>query len=403
MQSPGRRESVAKLTIDDLDVRGKRVLVRVDYNVPLDEDRKITDDTRIRASLPTLNYLLEQGASLVLMSHLGRPDGVVTENLRLDPVRERLEELLGRPVQKTDDCIGPEVEAKAKALRPGEVLLLENLRFHKEEEKNDQDFARSLARLGDVYVNDAFGAAHRAHASTEGVARYLPAAAGRLLSKEIEVLGKALNNPDRPFIAVLGGAKVSDKIGVITNLLSKVDVLIIGGGMAWTFIKAQGYEVGNSLLDAERIDLAAQLMEDAKARGVELLLPVDAIIADRFAPDAQTRVVDVQDIPAGWQALDIGPKTSELFVAAIKKGKTIVWNGPMGVFEMEPFAQGTIAVAEAMANSTGTTIIGGGDSVSAVEQAGLADRMSHISTGGGASLEFLEGKTLPGVAALTDR
>ncbi|NLN17824.1 MAG: phosphoglycerate kinase [Firmicutes bacterium] len=394
---------MAKLTIDDLDVRGKRVLVRVDYNVPLDEDRKITDDTRIRASLPTLNYLLEQGASLVLMSHLGRPDGVVTENLRLDPVRERLEELLGRPVQKTDDCIGPEVEAKAKALRPGEVLLLENLRFHKEEEKNDQDFARSLARLGDVYVNDAFGAAHRAHASTEGVARYLPAAAGRLLSKEIEVLGKALNNPDRPFIAVLGGAKVSDKIGVITNLLSKVDVLIIGGGMAWTFIKAQGYEVGNSLLDAERIDLAAQLMEDAKARGVELLLPVDAIIADRFAPDAQTRVVDVQDIPAGWQALDIGPKTSELFVAAIKKGKTIVWNGPMGVFEMEPFAQGTIAVAEAMANSTGTTIIGGGDSVSAVEQAGLADRMSHISTGGGASLEFLEGKTLPGVAALTDR
>ncbi|MGI6081676.1 MAG: phosphoglycerate kinase [Limnochordia bacterium] len=394
---------MAKLTIDDLDVRGKRVLIRVDYNVPLDENRKITDDTRIRASLPTLEYLLEQGASLVLMSHLGRPDGVVADNLRLDPVRQRLEELLGRPVHKTDDCIGPEVEARAKALLPGEVLLLENLRFHKEEEKNDQGFARALAQLGDVYVNDAFGAAHRAHASTEGVARHLPAAAGRLLSKEIDVLGKALNDPDRPFVAVLGGAKVSDKIGVITNLLSKVNVLIIGGGMAWTFIKAQGFEVGSSLLDAERIELAAQLMRDAEARGVELLLPVDAIIADRFAPDAQTRVVNVQHIPTGWQALDIGPKTSELFVAAVEKGKTIIWNGPMGVFEMEPFAQGTIAVAKAMANSTGTTIIGGGDSVSAVEQAGLADRMSHISTGGGASLEFLEGKSLPGVAALTDR
>jgi phosphoglycerate kinase len=392
---------VAKLTINDLDVRGERVLVRVDFNVPLDKTGGIADDTRIKASLPTLNDLLERGASLVLMSHLGRPKGV-TENLRLDRVRDRLEVLLGRPVQKTHDCVGPEVEARAKALRPGEVLLLENLRFHREEEHNEQDFALSLARLGDVYVNDAFGAAHRAHASTEGVAHHLPAAAGHLLAKEIAVLGKALHSPERPFIAILGGAKVSDKIGVITNLLSKVDVLIIGGGMGWTFLKAKGFEVGDSLLDAGRVGLAAQLMEDAKARQVDLLLPVDAVIADRFAPDAKTRVVDVEQIPVGWQALDIGPKTRELFVAAIARGQTIIWNGPMGVFEMEAFAGGTNAVATALANSTGTTIIGGGDSASAVEKAGLADRISHVSTGGGASLEFLEGKTLPGVAALTD-
>lgn len=393
---------MAKLTIDDLNVQGKRVLVRVDYNVPMDDAGAITDDTRIRASLPTLRDLLAKGASLVLMSHLGRPKGV-TESLRLNAVRERLSQLLGKPVQKVDDCVGPEVEAAAKALKPGEILLLENLRFHKEEEKNDPSFAEQLARLGDVYVNDAFGAAHRAHASTEGVAHYLQAASGRLLQKEIEVLGKALNNPDRPFVAILGGAKVADKIGVIQNLLQKVDVLIIGGGMSWTFLKAMGNEVGKSLLDAERLDFAREQMAEAKKRGVQFLLPVDAVVADRFSPDAATKVVPVNQIPADWQALDIGPESQKLFADAVAKGRTIIWNGPMGVFEMDAFAAGTKVVAEAMAASSGTTIIGGGDSASAVEKFGVADKMSHVSTGGGASLEFLEGRVLPGVAALADK
>jgi phosphoglycerate kinase len=391
-----------KLTIDDLDVQGKRVLVRVDYNVPLDNAGAITDDTRIRASLPTLRDLLARGTALVLMSHLGRPKGI-TKSLRLDPVRARLEALLGIPVKKVDDCVGPEVLAAARELAPGEVLLLENLRFHKEEEQNNPQFAKALAQLGDVYVNDAFGAAHRAHASTEGVTHHLVAAAGRLLAKEIEILGKALDNPERPFIAIMGGAKVSDKIGVITNLLSKVDVLIIGGGMTWTFLKAKGHEVGQSLLDAERVELAKQLMASAREHGVEFLMPVDAVIADRFAPDACTRVVDVTSIPADWMGLDIGPKTRELFAAAIMGGRTIIWNGPMGVFEMDAFAKGTEAVARAMASAPGVTIIGGGDSASAVEKAGLAGKMTHVSTGGGASLEFLEGKVLPGVAALTDK
>ncbi|MGI6542346.1 MAG: phosphoglycerate kinase [Limnochordia bacterium] len=393
---------MAKLTINDLDVRGKRVLIRVDYNVPLDKSGVISDDTRIRASLPTLNDLLAKGAALILMSHLGRPKGV-TESLRLDPVARRLAELIGKPVQKVNDCIGPEVEKAVRALKPGEILMLENVRFYPEEEKNDAAFAQALAGLGDVYVNDAFGAAHRAHASTEGVARYLPAAAGRLLQKELEVLGKALDNPERPFVAILGGAKVADKIGVINNLLAKVDVLIIGGGMAWTFLKSQGYEIGQSLLDAERIQFAAEQVSKAKDGGVELLLPVDAVIADRFAPDAATRVVSIDQIPADWQALDIGPHSREIFSAAIAKAKTVIWNGPMGVFEMEAFANGTKAVAEAMAACGGTTIIGGGDSASAVELFNLADQMSHVSTGGGASLEFLEGKTLPGVAALTEK
>lgn len=393
---------MAKLTIDDLNVQGKRVLVRVDYNVPMDDAGAITDDTRIRASLPTLRDLLAKGASLVLMSHLGRPKGV-TESLRLNAVRERLSQLLGKPVQKVDDCVGPEVEAAAKALKPGEILLLENVRFHKEEEKNDPSFAEQLARLGDVYVNDAFGAAHRAHASTEGVAHYLQAASGRLLQKEIEVLGKALNNPDRPFVAILGGAKVADKIGVIQNLLQKVDVLIIGGGMSWTFLKAMGNEVGKSLLDAERLDFAREQMAEAKKRGVQFLLPVDAVVADRFSPDAATKVVPVNQIPADWQALDIGPESQKLFADAVAKGRTIIWNGPMGVFEMDAFAAGTKVVAEAMAASSGTTIIGGGDSASAVEKFGVADKMSHVSTGGGASLEFLEGRVLPGVAALADK
>ena len=394
---------MSKLTLDDLNVEGKRILVRVDFNVPQDDAGHITDDTRIRAALPTLNDLLDRGASLVLMSHLGRPRGAVHEGLRLNAIRDRLEQLLGRSVQKVDDCVGSEVLAAARALKPGEVLLLENLRFHAEEEQNDPDFARSLAQLGDYYVNDAFGAAHRAHASTEGVAHYLKAAACRLLAKEIEVLGNALDNPERPFVAILGGAKVADKIGVIKNLLSKVDVLIIGGGMGWTFLKAKGLEVGDSLLDEGRIGLAAELMEDADRRQVKLLLPVDAVIADRFAPDANTRIVDVDEIPVGWQGLDIGPKTRQIFTEAVAKGRTIVWNGPMGVFEMDAFAEGTNAVARAMADCPGTTIIGGGDSASAVEKVGLTERISHVSTGGGASLEFLEGKVLPGVAALSEK
>ncbi|NLN26610.1 MAG: phosphoglycerate kinase [Firmicutes bacterium] len=393
---------MAYTKLTDLDVKGKRVLVRVDFNVPLDEARHITDDTRIRAALPTIEHLLNEGAAVILMSHLGRPKGV-DDALRLDPVATRLSELLGRPVKKVDDCVGPEVEAAARELGPGEVLLLENLRFYKEETANDPEFARRLASIADVYVNDAFGAAHRAHASTAGVADYLPAAAGLLLARELDVLGGALENPERPFVAILGGAKVSDKIGVITNLLTKVDALLIGGGMAYTFLKAKGYEVGKSLLDAERIELAKELMAEAEKRGVRLLLPVDVVIADDFSEDASTREVDVDSIPADWEALDIGPKTCQLFAEEVAKAKTIVWNGPMGVFEMAPFAHGTRAVAEALAASKGTTIIGGGDSAAAVQQFGLAERMTHISTGGGASLEFLEGKVLPGVAALAPK
>lgn len=393
---------MAYTKLTDLDVKGKRVLVRVDFNVPLDEARHITDDTRIRAALPTIEHLLNEGAAVILMSHLGRPKGV-DDALRLDPVATRLSELLSRPVKKVDDCVGPEVEAAARELGPGEVLLLENLRFYKEETANDPEFARRLASIADVYVNDAFGAAHRAHASTAGVADYLPAAAGLLLARELDVLGGALENPERPFVAILGGAKVSDKIGVITNLLTKVDALLIGGGMAYTFLKAKGYEVGKSLLDAERIELAKELMAEAEKRGVRLLLPVDVVIADDFSEDASTREVDVDSIPADWEALDIGPKTRQLFAEEVAKAKTIVWNGPMGVFEMAPFAHGTRAVAEALAASKGTTIIGGGDSAAAVQQFGLAERMTHISTGGGASLEFLEGKVLPGVAALAPK
>lgn len=391
---------MAYLTVKDLDVKGKRVLVRVDFNVPLDASGKITDDTRIRAALPTIQYLLDAGAAVILMSHLGRPKGV-DEALRLDPVAARLSELIGRLVRKVNDCVGPQVEATARALQPGEVLLLENLRFYKEETQNDPEFAKKLASLADVYVNDAFGAAHRAHASTAGVAAYLPAAAGLLLAKELEVLGNALERPERPFLAILGGAKVADKIGVIRNLLTKVDTLLIGGGMGYTFLKAKGYEVGRSLLDAERIELAKELMAEAERRGVRLLLPVDVVVADRFSNDANTKVVPVDAIPPDWEGLDIGPKTRELFAAEVKKARTIIWNGPLGAFEMPTFAAGTRAVAEALAQSDGTTIIGGGDSAAAVEQFGLAGAMSHISTGGGASLEFLEGKILPGVAALT--
>lgn len=389
--------------VDQLPVEGKRVLVRVDFNVPLSEDGTIADDTRIRAALPTIQHLLDRGAAVILMSHLGRPKGQVVESLRLDPVADRLGELLGRPVRKVNDCVGPEAEAAAQALKPGEVLLLENLRFHPEEEKNDAAFAQKLASLADAYVNDAFGAAHRAHASTEAVARLLPSAAGFLMLKEIQIMGGALENPNRPFLAILGGAKVSDKIGVIQNLLDKVDVLAIGGGMGYTFLKAKGYEVGQSLLDEERVELARQLIQQAEAKQVRLLLPVDVVVASEISPDAETQVVPADQIPADKQGLDIGPETAKLLADEVRKARTIIWNGPLGVFEVEPFARGTRAVAMAMAQADAVTIIGGGDSAAAVEQMGVAHRMTHVSTGGGASLEFLEGKTLPGVAALAAR
>lgn len=393
-----------KKTVKDVDVRSRRVLVRVDYNVPLDANGNVSDDKRITASLPTINYLLEQGARIILCSHLGRPKGEVKKEFSLAPVAKRLKELLpGVNIYFAPDCIGEEAERKAAALKDGEILLLENLRFHKEEEKNDPEFAKKLASLAEIYVNDAFGTVHRAHASTAGVAAYLPAVAGFLIGKELSIMGGALENPERPFVAILGGAKVADKIGVITNLLNKCDTLLIGGGMAYTFFKAMGYEIGDSLLDAESIDLAKQLMENAKQKGVKLLLPVDTVVAKAFAADAEHMTVASNAIPAGWQGLDIGEKTRELFAAEIKNAKTVIWNGPMGVFEFPEFAKGTEAVAKACAECGGTTIIGGGDSASAVKKLGYADKMTHISTGGGASLEFLEGKVLPGVAALNDK
>lgn len=393
-----------KKTVKDVDVRSKRVLVRVDYNVPLDAQGNVSDDKRITASLPTIRYLLEQGARIILCSHLGRPKGEVKKEFSLAPVAKRLKELLPNVnIYFASDCIGEEAQQKAAALKDGEILLLENLRFHKEEEKNDPEFAKKLASLAEIYVSDAFGTVHRAHASTAGVAAYLPAVAGFLIGKELSIMGGALENPERPFVAILGGAKVADKIGVITNLLNKCDTLLIGGGMAYTFFKAMGYEIGDSLLDAESIDLAKQLMETAKEKGVKLLLPVDTVVAKAFAADAEHMTVASNAIPAGWQGLDIGEKTRELFAAEIKNAKTVIWNGPMGVFEFPEFAKGTEAVAKACAECGGTTIIGGGDSASAVKKLGYADKMTHISTGGGASLEFLEGKVLPGVAALNDK
>jgi len=388
-----------KKTIRDIDVHGKRVLVRVDFNVPL-KNGAVTDDTRIRAALPTLNYLLEHGAALILCSHLGRPKNKVVPELKMDPVAARLAELLGRPVKKLDDCIGPEVETAAKAAQPGDVIMLENTRFHAEEEANDLGFARQLAGLADVYVNDAFGTAHRAHASTEGVARYLPAVAGFLMEKELEFLGRATENPVHPYVAILGGAKISDKIGVIENLLVKCDRLLIGGGMANTFFKGMGFEVGDSLVEEEAVATARSLLEGAGGR---LILPVDVVIADAFDNAAHTRVVAPNDVPAGWRILDVGPKTIATFESALSGAKTVVWNGPLGVFEMPNFARGTFAVAELLAQLDAVTVIGGGDSAAAVQQAGLAGKMSHVSTGGGASLEFLEGMVLPGVAALADK
>lgn len=391
-----------KKSIRDIDVQGKRVLMRADFNVPM-KDGKITDDKRIRAALPTIKYLVEQGGSVILMSHFGRPKGKVVEELRLDPIADRLSDLLGQPVTKVDDCIGDEPAQAAAQMKAGDVLLLENVRFYAEEEKNDPEFAEKLASLGDVYVNDAFGTAHRAHASTAGVAQYLPAVSGFLMEKELKFLGNAVNNPKRPFVAILGGAKVKDKIAVIESLLEKVDTLIIGGGMAYTFLKAKGYEIGNSLLDEERIDFCKEIMETAEQKGVKLLLPTDIVAAKEFAADAENKVVSADQIPADWEGLDIGPKTTKLFSEAIADAGTVVWNGPMGVFEFPAFSKGTTGVAQAMAKSSGVTVIGGGDSAAAVEQIGVADQMTHVSTGGGASLEFLEGKVLPGVAALNDK
>jgi phosphoglycerate kinase len=395
-----------KKTIRDIQVAGKRVLVRVDFNVPLDAELHITDDTRIKAAIPTIQYLLDQGAAVILMSHLGRPKGQVVDTMRLTPVAERLSELLGRPVQMAADCVGPEVEALAKALRPGQVLLLENLRFHKEEEKNDLDFARQLASLGEIYVNDAFGTAHRAHASTEGVTHYLPGVAGFLMEKEINFLGSALENPRRPIAAITGGAKVSDKIAVLERLINMVDVLLIGGGMANTFLKAQGYKIGDSLFEEGKVDVARDLLTKAHQRDLKFLLPTDVVIADRFAADATSKVVAIDQVSRGWRIMDIGPETIAAFSRALEGVQTIVWNGSLGVAEMPAFARGTIALIEILAERTkdgATTIVGGGDSAAAVDQVGAADQMTHVSTGGGASLELLEGRVLPGVAALQDK
>lgn len=392
-----------KLTVKDIDVKGKRVFVRVDFNVPMDENRNITDDTRIRAAIPTIKYLIDQGAKVILASHLGRPKGQVNEKYSLAPVGDRLSQLLDKKVVMAKDCIGDEVKQAVAALAEGDVLLLENVRFYAEEEKNDEGFARQLSELADVYVNDAFGTAHRAHATTAGIAKFIPAVAGFLMEKEISFMGKAIKSPEHPFVAIIGGAKVSDKIGVIENLLTKVDYLLIGGGMSNTFLKSKTFNLGSSKVEEDKLDLATNLLTMADSKGVKLLLPEDVIIADAFDANANTKVVDVKAIPDGWMALDIGPKTIETFSKVVREAKTVIWNGPMGVFEMEAFAKGTESVAKALAESGATSIVGGGDSVAAVEKMGVADKMTHISTGGGASLEFLEGKELLGVVALKDK
>lgn len=394
-----------KKTIKDVNVEGKRVFVRCDFNVPLDAEGNITDDNRIRAALPTIKYLLDHGAKVVLASHLGRPKNGPEEKYSLKPVAKRLNELLGGKVTMASDVIGEDAQAKVAALKNGEAVLLENVRYHKEEEKNDPEFAKKLAAFADIYVNDAFGTAHRAHASTEGISHFVKTSvAGFLIEKELEIMGGALNNPKRPFVAILGGAKVSDKIGVINNLLEKVDKLLIGGAMAYTFIVAKGGKVGKSMLETDKVDLAKELLEKAAAKGVELYLPVDTVIAKEFKADAESKVCPTMEIPDEWEGLDIGPKTAEIFADVIKSAKTVIWNGPMGVFEFPKFAVGTKAVAQALAdNPEATTIIGGGDSAAAIEQLGYADKVTHISTGGGASLEYLEGKVLPGIACLNDK
>ena len=390
-----------KKTVRDIDVAGRRVFVRVDFNVPLDHGR-ITDDQRIAAALPTIAYLLDHGAAVVLASHLGRPKGP-DPALRMDPVAARLGELLHRPVRKLDDCVGPEVQSAVRAMRPGEVVLLENLRFHPEEEANDPAFARALAGLADVYVNDAFGTAHRAHASTAGIAAFLPAVAGLLMERELTFLGKVLEHPAPPLVVILGGKKVEDKIGVIRNLLRPAQTMLIGGGMCYTFLRASGARVGGSLCEEEKLDLARELMEDAKRRGVGFLLPLDVVAAQKIEPGAPARVVDARAIPDGWIGVDIGPRTVAAFGAPISGAGTVLWNGPMGVFEIPAFAEGTRAIARAVAESCAESIVGGGDTVAAVEQCGYAGKITHVSTGGGASLQFMEGKTLPGVAVLQDK
>ena len=393
-----------KKTVKDIDLKDKRVICRCDFNVPLKEG-VITDTKRITAALPTIEYMQNQGASVILMSHLGRPKGEPKPEFSLKPVADKLSELLGQEVifAASDVVVDDNVRKAAAELKPGQIMLLENLRYRKEEEKNDPGFAKDLASLAEVYVNDAFGTAHRAHASTAGVADYLPAYSGFLIEKELQFLGEALNNPVRPLVAILGGSKVSDKIGVIEALLDKADTVIIGGGMAYTFVKADGYSVGTSLCEEDKLDLARELKAKAEEKGVKLMLPVDTVIADKFAADAEKKVVPVTEIPDDWMGLDIGPATAESYAAEIKKAGTVLWNGPMGVFEFEAFAEGTKAVAQAMAECEGTTVIGGGDSASAVKQFGFADRITHISTGGGASLEFLEGKVLPGVEVLQEK
>ncbi|MBF0464555.1 MAG: phosphoglycerate kinase [Nitrospirae bacterium] len=392
------------LVISDLELKGKRTFIRVDFNVPFDDAGAITDDTRIRSAVPTIKKAIEMGARVILASHLGRPKGKPNPKYSLKPVAVRLQEILGKPVAFAPDCIGPEVEKMVSALKDGDVLLLENVRFYAEEEKNDAEFAKSLAKLADVYVNDAFGTAHRAHATTEGITKHVSkAAAGFLMKKELDYLINAVENPTRPFTAIVGGAKVSGKIGVLEHLSNKVNKIIVGGGMANTFFKAQGFEIGDSLCEDEMLDTAKSIMAKMKANNVELLLPVDCVIAQNTEPGTQTKVVSVKDVPAGWRILDIGPESSKIYADAVKASKTIVWNGPMGLFEIEAFSAGTFALAKAVAASGGTSIIGGGDSVLAVNRAGVADKVSFISTGGGASLELLEGKVLPGVAALTKK
>ncbi|WP_079527078.1 phosphoglycerate kinase [Halobacillus hunanensis] len=391
-----------KKTIRDVDVRGKTVFCRVDFNVPM-SGGEVTDDTRIKAALPTIKHLSGNGAKVVLASHLGRPKGEVVEELRLDSVAKRLSELIGQTITKTDGVVGEEVNTALSETQGGDILLIENVRFHPGEEKNDPELAKAFANMADLYVNDAFGAAHRAHASTAGIAEHIPAVAGFLMEKEIKVLSNALSNPDRPFTAIIGGAKVKDKIGVIDNLIDKVDHLIIGGGLAYTFVKAQGHEIGKSLLEEDKIDLAKEYMKKADEKGVDFLMPEDVIVADDFSDSANTKEVAIDNIPADWEALDIGPKTREKYADVIKNSKLVIWNGPMGVFELESFANGTKSVANALAETEGYSVIGGGDSAAAVEKFGFADEMDHVSTGGGASLEFMEGKELPGVALLNNK
>ena len=392
-----------KKTVKDIDLKGKKVFVRCDFNVPMDENQNITDNTRIKAALPTIKYLLEQNCKIILASHLGRPKGEVKPEFSLKPVAKELSKLLGKDVIMANDVIGEDATSKAENLKEGEIMILENVRFHREETDNDPEFAKKLASMAEIFVNDAFGTAHRAHASTTGIADYIPGVAGFLIEKELKFLGNAINNPERPFVAILGGAKVSDKIGVIDSLLDKVDTLMIGGGMAYTFFKAQGYNVGNSLCEVEKTDLALEEMKKAKEKGVKLLLPIDTKIGKEFKPDTESKTVAWTEIPDEWEGFDIGEKTIEMFKKELQNAKTVIWNGPLGLFEFDQFAIGTNEIAKTLANLDATTIIGGGDSAAAVTKAGLADKMTHISTGGGASLEFLEGKKLPGIECLQDK